>query len=108
MAGSENLQFGKSYFNEANQPFTIDLFQFYVSNLKLKAIDGSITILPSTYFIVNENNNTVITVPNISIGSYSNLSFMLGVDSVKNVSGTQTGALDPVKNIPLFLTGNSG
>ena len=39
-------------------------------------------------------------------GNYNSLSFLLGVDSMHNVSGAQTGALDPAND--MFWTWNSG
>ena len=39
-------------------------------------------------------------------GQYNKISFLLGVDSLKNVSGIQTGALDPLKD--MFWTWKSG
>jgi hypothetical protein len=42
----------------------------------------------------------------VGSGRYSNLVFQVGVDSIHNVSGAQTGALDPAKG--MFWTWNSG
>ena len=38
--------------------------------------------------------------------SFTKIEFLLGVDSIRNVSGIQTGALDPAKG--MFWTWNSG
>jgi hypothetical protein len=46
---------------------------------------------------------STFTVPDISIDE---ISFLLGVDSIRNVSGIQTGALDPLHG--MFWTWNSG
>lgn len=37
---------------------------------------------------------------------YDSITFLIGVDSLHNVSGAQTGALDPVND--MFWTWNSG
>lgn len=37
---------------------------------------------------------------------YNSLSFLIGVDSLKNVSGAQTGGLDPLNG--MFWTWNTG
>ena len=42
----------------------------------------------------------------IKPGTYNAISVLLGVDSARNVSGVQSGALDPVKG--MFWTWNSG
>jgi hypothetical protein len=38
--------------------------------------------------------------------NYNSIAFTIGVDSIRNVSGAQTGALDPAKG--MFWTWNSG
>ncbi len=43
---------------------------------------------------------------NIPAGKYNSLQFLLGVDSLHNVSGAQTDDLDPTKD--MFWTWNSG
>jgi hypothetical protein len=43
---------------------------------------------------------------NTSLKNITAIKFLLGVDSLKNVSGIQTGALDPAKG--MFWTWNTG
>ena len=43
---------------------------------------------------------------NIPPGNYSGISFLMGVDSLHNVSGAQSGALDPANG--MFWTWNTG
>ena len=52
---------------------------------------------------VPESQSFSLSVPE---GNYSSLNFLLGVDSLHNVSGAQTGELDPAKD--MFWTWNSG
>lgn len=42
----------------------------------------------------------------VKAGEYNELFFLLGVDSLRNCSGAQTGALDPMND--MFWTWNSG
>ena len=63
--------------------------------------------LPDTYFLVDESRDSTKTI-RIAIppGSYDRLDLLLGVDSTRNVSGAQTGALDPVND--MFWTWSTG
>jgi hypothetical protein len=60
------------------------------------------------YFLINqeERGSMQVTIDSIPAGVYSAISFTLGVDSVDNCSGAQTGALDPVNG--MFWAWNSG
>ena len=66
-----------------------------------------ITLFKS-YFLVNEHeeNSKQITLNNIPEDNYTSIEFMLGVDSVHNCSGLQSGALDPVNG--MFWAWNTG
>jgi hypothetical protein len=63
--------------------------------------------LAETYFLIDEANASSkkisITIP---AGSVKELRFWIGVDSARNVSGVQSGALDPAN--AMFWTWNSG
>ena len=104
---SEKLELGKLYNNSFNEPFTITRFKYYISNLTLKRIDGTNAAIPSNYFLIDEQDSTSkkLIIP-VDTGSYTAITFTIGVDSIKNVSGTQTGALDPMNG--MFWTWNSG
>lgn len=71
-------------------------FKYYISNFKLKKEDGSEWVHPESYFLVDLSDlksttlNFFDSIPN---GTYTSLEFTLGVDSLRNVSGAQTGAL---------------
>ena len=89
------------------ETISVDRFRYYVSNFSVKDNKGIIVKLPVEYFLVDEADSLskiiTLTVPDISI---DHISFLLGVDSIRNVSGIQTGALDPLKG--MFWTWNSG
>ena len=59
------------------------------------------------YFLVNFANagSTRISLKTIP-ASFNRIAFTIGVDSIRNVSGAQTGALDPANG--MFWTWNSG
>jgi len=88
-----------TYKNASNEDFTVDLFQYYVSNIKFKTIDGREYTVPqdSSYFLVREHNTAsqriTLSVPE---GDYKEVSFTIGVDSLRSTMDVaqRTGVLD--------------
>jgi hypothetical protein len=82
-------------------------FKYYVSNLVIISDDGKRQIIPNSYFLIDEADSFSKTIalpyPNNTISS---IEFMLGVDSLRNCSGIQTGTLDPMHG--MFWTWNTG
>lgn len=109
MAGADQLAFGSNYFNSWGEQFSVSAFKFYISHIQLITSDSGTVydVNKNEYFLVNfaDSNAAVVqlkAVPN----KYIRISFLLGVDSIRNVSGAQTGALDPANG--MFWTWNSG
>lgn len=109
IAGSNPLVFGNNYSNVWGEQYSVSAFKFYISHIYLTQADSGTTyeVNKDEYFLVNfaDDNSTVLqlkAVPN----KYNRISFLIGVDSIRNVSGAQTGALDPAKG--MFWTWNSG
>lgn len=86
---------------------TINRFKYYISHFQLTDIQEKKVILPVQYYLIDaaDTNSTTIRL-NIPKGQYRSIQFLLGVDSAKNVSGVQAGALDPLHG--MFWTWNSG
>lgn len=80
---------------------------YYISNVKLKREDGSWWSETESYHLVKASENEVpelkLLAPN---GNYTAISYMIGVDSTRNVSGAQTGALSPSHG--MFWSWNTG
>ncbi|GGG40807.1 MbnP family protein [Hymenobacter glacieicola] len=97
-----------TYTNAAGNPFTVSLFNYYVSNIKLTKADGTEWAEPESYHLVKENEAATqkVTLKQIPAGTYTKLTFTIGVDSARNVAGAQTGALDPSHG--MFWTWNTG
>ncbi|MDU0371367.1 MbnP family protein [Hymenobacter endophyticus] len=97
-----------TYFTPLGQQFTVSTFNYYITNVKLKKADGTEYAEPESYHLVRETDaaSKAFTLNNVPAGDYTALSFVLGVDSVRNVSGAQVGALDPANG--MFWTWNSG
>ncbi len=105
--GDQILELGTPAINIFGETITIERFRYYLSNFSITDKEGKITILPVQYFLVDEadplSKKIELAVPSMSISS---IHFLLGVDSARNVSGIQTGSLDPAKG--MFWTWNSG
>lgn len=105
--GNEVLQLmERSYSNSFGEPFIVNRFRYYVSNIHVTDINNKKTAI-NQYYLIDEadsNSKTIkLSVPNNRI---KQIEFALGVDSIKNVSGVQTGNLDPAKG--MFWTWNTG
>lgn len=105
-SGGAPLQLGTPYTNGLGETFTVNTFKYYLSNLALVNGNNVVTI-PDTYFLVDEETDSTKTIKvQVPAGTYTGLRMLLGVDSTRNVSGAQTGALDPVQD--MFWTWNTG
>jgi hypothetical protein len=107
LIGSQPLELNnQSYLNPFNETYTVSKFRYYISNVQLKGpsgtaanvngyylVDAAIPASKSFEFITEEQ-------------SFTSIEFLVGVDSVRNISGAQTGALDPLND--MFWTWNSG
>lgn len=106
-AGNEELVLEKAYTNPLGEVITVQKFKYYLSNFSITTQKGKTIVLPVQYFLVDEADAASkiiqLAVPDAAIAS---IHFLLGVDSLRNVSGIQTDALDPMKG--MFWTWNSG
>jgi hypothetical protein len=85
--------------------FTATKLKWYTSNWAAKQNANNLQTAQQ-YFLADASNNSFSTTIKLDAANVNNLSFMLGVDSLKNVSGAQEGALDPLN--AMFWTWNSG
>lgn len=97
---------GKTYVNYANEPFKITKLKYYVSNIKLiTSSDDTVPVSPN-YHLIDASLGDYQTTLNTNNKTYKAITFLLGVDSIRNVSGAQTGALDPAHG--MFWGWNTG
>ena len=89
--------FNQNYRNPKLDTFKVTILRYYISNIVITKNDNSTFVEPNSYHLVDAANisSTILTIANVPITSYKSVSFMLGVDSIKNVSGAQAGALAP-------------
>ena len=107
VVGNKPLQlFEQTYHNSFGEPFTVYRFRYYVSNIVL--YNGSLKqAIPNAYFLIDEDDSLSKRITlNHKLDKVTAIEFMLGVDSIRNISGVQTGDLDPAKG--MFWTWNSG
>lgn len=105
---SHPLLFGSTYTNFFGEPYAVKTFKFYISQIDLVGANGSLHKTDrANYYLVNEADSASAVISlDAPAQTYSQLAFVIGVDSAKNVSGAQTGALDPANG--MFWTWNSG
>jgi hypothetical protein len=95
------------YKNELGQTYTVTNFKYYISNIHLLRSDGK-DFISTDHFLINEDeeNSKNINLNSIPEGEYNSISFIVGVDSLHNCNGAQSGALDPVNG--MFWAWNTG
>lgn len=92
---------GTTYTNTATgEQFSVTMLNYYISNISLKTADGKTYVVPqdSSYFLVkHENPETMKFKINVPEGDYTEMTFMIGVDSARNANSAlpRTGVLDP-------------
>lgn len=95
-----------AYSNPYGENYTIRKFKYYISNVSVQQESKSIRE-KNAYHLVDESKPASLSFSfPAQAGTYKALSFLLGVDSLRNVSGAQTGALDPLND--MFWTWNTG
>ncbi|HNQ13543.1 MAG TPA: hypothetical protein PKH65_01340 [Bacteroidia bacterium] len=107
--GNDPLQLNAApYINAHNDTLTVSVFRYYLSNFYLQKSDNSWKKMPDQYVLLDQSDpdSKIFSLDAVPEGSYKALRFMLGVDSLRNVSGAQNGALDPANN--MFWDWNSG
>ncbi|SEJ44080.1 hypothetical protein SAMN05216327_110140 [Dyadobacter sp. SG02] len=90
IVGDKDLQLDSTrYINAAGEDFTVSKLNYYISNIKLVRMDGSIFTVPqdSSYFLIREANQESqnLTIRNVLTGEYAGIEFVVGVDSVRSV-----------------------
>lgn len=84
--------------------------RYYISNIVLHNANGSDWAEVESYHLVEAGAQAGIElelpIDNVPAGNYTGISYMIGVDSLRNVSGAQEGALDPAEE--MFWSWNTG
>ena len=90
------LQFGTNYVNQNADTFKVSVLQYYISNIVVTNTDNTTFVEPNSYHLIDHSTplSSIVSLINVPMGSYKSISFMLGVDSTRNVSGAQAGDLN--------------
>ncbi len=83
------------YFTPSNDDFTVSVFRYYISNIKLKRADNTEFVQPESYYLLDQERDASrkFTIPDVPVGDYTSITFTVGVDKERNEGGAQTGAL---------------
>lgn len=113
--GDQKLVLGTpAYKNAAGETFALTTFNYFISNVSLKNENGTVVKFPNQYFLVRQTDtqSLVAALSNVPAGNYTELSFMVGVDSLKSVGGAgeRIGVLDPTSygTDGMYWSWNSG
>lgn len=100
-AGNQLLSLDNtSYVTPGNDTIIVNKFNYYITNIRLNGSNGTYTEQESYHLIRQDQSSSwQFSLGNVSAGTYSSITFMIGVDSARNVSGAQTGALDPMNDM---------
>jgi hypothetical protein len=97
-----------TFTNNNGESIEFTTFRYYVSNIELTDSEGNIWKEEESYHLLSLGTNPVLEIEldKVPTANYVGMRYMIGVDSLRNVSGAQTGALDPANT--MFWTWNSG
>lgn len=90
----------ESYTNAQGESFTVSTLNYFVSNLTLTTQDGRTYTVPQeqSYFLIRQNEESSLrfTLDEVPEGNYTEISFVLGVDSLRSTMGPEArqGVLD--------------
>jgi hypothetical protein len=74
---------------------TFSKFKYFISNVKFKKADGTYWTESESYHLVDlaTAESLKLSFKDLPAGTYTQMEYTIGVDSARNVSGAQTGAL---------------
>ena len=107
-ANGSAVSFGtKAYTNPPGDSLSVTMFVYYVSGIRLVRDDGFVYAEHESYHLVrHETGKNRFELGGVPEGTYHKIEFIIGVDSLRNVSGAQTGDLDPAHG--MFWDWNTG
>jgi hypothetical protein len=96
MADASDLVYNTKYTNLNGDTFQVQVFKYYISNVVLTRLDGSKYYEQESHHLIDHGTGkTSFTLANVPTGTYKSMSYIIGVDSLHNVSGAQDGDLSP-------------
>ncbi|MCS6968386.1 MAG: hypothetical protein RMJ44_06565 [Cytophagales bacterium] len=92
----------KRYRSASGDIFTIERFQFYMSNVKFRNKEtGEVFAVPNSYHLIERKPDSHLFELSFEVpaGRYNEMEFAVGVDPARNLSTDQVGDLDPSNNM---------
>jgi hypothetical protein len=108
--GNKVMFHSVKYLNENLDTFTVSSLNYYVSNIRLKDATGKFYNVPESYYLIDASisNDTTLIITGIPEGDYVEAQVSVGIDSLHNHTGAQTGALDPTVASVMFWSWSAG
>lgn len=108
LAGNQKFYLDSTYTTANGDEITASMFKYYVSNIEFVKTDNSVVTIEDTYYLVDASDESTweIDFDSLGTGEFKAIRFIIGIDSTRNTSGAQTGALDPANG--MFWSWNSG
>jgi hypothetical protein len=85
MVSSKPLNFYSAFTTATGQKFTLSMFRYYVSNIRLMKADGSEFKVDGKYLLVTPSTADY-SIGQVPIGDYKGIKFCVGIDSATNHS----------------------
>ncbi len=97
VVGNEALGFDHWYKNENQDSFKISTYKYYISNVSVATADGKTFDELESFHLIDQEDAAShrFSISNVPAGNYTSVTFLIGVDSARNVQGAQSGSLDP-------------
>jgi hypothetical protein len=99
--GNSALHKDSIYVSAKGDSIKFETLKFFISNIKLKAQKGKGYTEKDSYHLLDceEENTMKFALKGVPEKEFVELSFDLGVDSAKSVTGAHEGALDPTSGM---------
>lgn len=96
-----------AYTNRFGEPFSVQQFKYYISDIWIIGQERAEERLSDEPHLVDQGDSSslVLHLP-ATLSGIRSIRFVIGVDSLANVSGVQTADLDPM--LGMFWTWNTG
>lgn len=106
--GNSAFAYNTNYTNSSNEDLEFTSVRYYISNIKLEKMDGTVWSEEESYRLIDNgvSSSMLFQIKDVPTGEYHKISYMLGVDSARNVAGAQEGALSPAND--MFWSWNTG
>ncbi len=77
------------YQNGSGEDVEFSLVKYYISNIKLEKMDGTVWEEENSYHLMDASNSAsaLLKLTNVPAAEYHKLTYTIGVDSARNVSG---------------------